>query len=78
MIDGKIGAGVVGVTIHTGRLTVVATVKDGWFGAWWPGPALKPVPPHPGETLRLGEAFTVDLTLTDGTVVHDARAALPT
>jgi hypothetical protein len=78
MVDGKIGADVVGVTIHTGRLTVVATVKDGWFGAWWPGPALKPVPPHPGETLRLGEAFTVDLTLTDGTIVHEARAAQPT
>jgi hypothetical protein len=78
MIDGQIGVDVVGVTVRAGDRTVVATVTDGRFGAWWPGPALKPVPPHPGETLRLGEAFTIDLTLADGTVVHEAQPAPPT
>lgn len=77
MTDGRIGADVVGVTLHTERLTVVATVKGGWFAAWWPGRALKPVQPHAGETLRLGEAFTVDLTLADGTVIHDAPPTRP-
>ena len=38
MVDGPIGAGVTGVTIaRSDGSSVEATVKNGWYLAWWPG-----------------------------------------
>jgi hypothetical protein len=38
MVDGPIGAGVTGVTItRSDGGSVQATVKNGWYLAWWPG-----------------------------------------
>jgi hypothetical protein len=38
MVDGPIGAGVTGVTIsRSAGTSVQATVKNGWYLAWWPG-----------------------------------------
>jgi hypothetical protein len=38
MVDGPIGAGVTGVTItRSDASSVQATVKNGWYLAWWPG-----------------------------------------
>ena len=38
MVDGPIGAGVTGVRItRSDGSSVQATVKDGWYLAWWPG-----------------------------------------
>jgi len=38
MVDGAIGAGVTGVTItRSDGSSVQATVKNGWYLAWWPG-----------------------------------------
>jgi hypothetical protein len=38
MVDGRIGAGVTGVTIaRSDGTSVQATVKNGWYLAWWPG-----------------------------------------
>lgn len=38
MVDGPIGAGVTGVTItRSDGNPVQATVKNGWYLAWWPG-----------------------------------------
>ena len=38
IVDGPIGAGVTGVTItRNDGSSVQATVKDGWYLAWWPG-----------------------------------------
>jgi len=38
MVDGPIGAGVTGVTItRSDGTSVEATVKNGWYLAWWPG-----------------------------------------
>lgn len=38
MVDGRIGAGVTGVTITRSDGTAVqATVANGWYLAWWPG-----------------------------------------
>jgi hypothetical protein len=38
MVDGPIGAGVTGVTIaRSDGSSVRATVKNGWYLAWWPG-----------------------------------------
>jgi hypothetical protein len=62
--DGAVGEGVVGVTIHAGRFTVDASVQNGRYAAWWPGSAS-------------ARDLTYDLTLTDGTVIHDAQPTLP-
>jgi hypothetical protein len=38
MVDGPVGAGVTGVTItRSDGSSVQATVKNGWYLAWWPG-----------------------------------------
>ncbi len=38
MVDGPIGAGVTGVTVtRSDGSSVQATVKNGWYLAWWPG-----------------------------------------
>lgn len=38
MVDGPIGSGVTGVIItRSGGSPVQATVKNGWYLAWWPG-----------------------------------------
>jgi len=38
MVDGPIGAGVTGVTIsRSDGSSVQATVRNGWYLAWWPG-----------------------------------------
>jgi hypothetical protein len=38
MVDGPVGAGVTGVTItRSDGSSVEATVKNGWYLAWWPG-----------------------------------------
>lgn len=38
MVDGRIGAGVTGVTVtRSDGSSVQATVKNGWYLAWWPG-----------------------------------------
>lgn len=38
MVDGQIGTGVIGVTIvRSDGSSVQATVKNGWYLAWWPG-----------------------------------------
>ncbi len=38
MVDGPIGPGVTGVTItRSDGTSVQATVKNGWYLAWWPG-----------------------------------------
>jgi hypothetical protein len=53
MVDGSIGAGVTGVTItRSDGTSVQATVKNGWYLAWWPG------------TQR---AVTADVTSASGT-----------
>jgi hypothetical protein len=39
--DGRVGAGVTGVTFNlSDGTTVTATVQNGWYVAWWPGAAL--------------------------------------
>ncbi|MFI6824125.1 hypothetical protein ACIBJE_24765 [Micromonospora sp. NPDC050187] len=75
--DGAAGVEVAGVTIHAGDLTVQASVSNGRYVAWWPGPAFEREPGRlTGESgPRL--IVTYDLTLTDGTVVHDAQPSRP-
>jgi hypothetical protein len=75
--DGAVGDAVTGVTIHAGTLTVNASVQNGRYAAWWPGPAFESGSRNPtgegGPKLML----TYDLTLADGTVIHNAPPTLP-
>jgi hypothetical protein len=64
--DGAAGDAVTGVTIHAGNLTVNASVRNGRYVAWWPGPAFEN-----------GPRLSYDLTLADGSVIHNAQPTLP-
>ncbi|WP_436533208.1 hypothetical protein [Actinoplanes sp. HUAS TT8] len=65
--EGVVGADVTGVTVHAKKLTAQATVTDGRYVVWWPGPAFEKKNGQPVDFL------TYDLTLRDGTVIHDAE-----
>ena len=76
--DGAVGEEVAAVTIHAGALTVDASVQNGRYAAWWPGPAFGTGPRKPdGEEGPRQLILSYDLTLTDGTVIHDAQPTLP-
>ncbi|WP_328468085.1 hypothetical protein OHA21_50810 [Actinoplanes sp. NBC_00393] len=70
--DGAVGPDVSAVTIRTGDLTVQATVRNGRYVVWWPGPAFEWA-----SKTELREIFTVDLTLRDGTVITAAEPWRP-
>lgn len=56
-VEGRVGSQVTKVTIHIPGRTVRATLRDGHFAAWWPGPA--------------PTTATLDLTLDNGrTLTH--------
>jgi hypothetical protein len=75
--DGAAGADVAGVTIHAGDLAVQASVSNGRYVAWWPGSAFESDRNQPSGKDGARLILTYDLTLTDGTVVHDAQPTLP-
>lgn len=75
--DGAVGDEVTGVTIHAGDLKVKASVENGRYAAWWPGPAFEGGPPEPSGYGGPKSILTYDLTLTDGTVIRDAQPAIP-
>jgi hypothetical protein len=75
--DGAVGAGVTGVTIHAGTLTVNASVRNGRYAAWWPGPAFASGSRDPSREAGPKLMLTYDLTLADGTVIHNAQPTLP-
>jgi hypothetical protein len=75
--DGAVGDAVTGVTIHAGRLTVNASVRNGRYTAWWPGTAFQGGPPPPSGEGGPELILTYDLTLEDGTVIHNARPSRP-
>lgn len=60
--SGYVGSDVTAVTAHMpAGPDVEATVDNGRFSIWWPGPEPK------SDTPGLGEAWTYTVTLTDGT-----------
>jgi hypothetical protein len=75
--DGAVGTAVTGVTIHAGTLTVKASVRNGRYAAWWPGPAFQSGSRKPSGAAGPKLMLTYDLTLADGTVIHNAQPALP-
>lgn len=71
--DGAVGADVVAVTIQApGDRTVQATVRNGRYVAWWPGPDYDVAQEG---TAGARSIVTYDLTLADGSTIHDAPPA---
>lgn len=75
--DGAVGEHVTGVTIHAGAFTVQATVQNGRYAAWWPGPAFESGSPGPSGKGGPALILSYDLTLSDGTVIHNAQPTRP-
>ena len=71
VVSGRVGAHVTGVVVHTEEQgDVVATVRNGYFTAWWPGP-----PDTPGvHTSGLAMDFTFTARLRDGSTDDFTRA----
>ena len=70
--SGHVGGDVVGVTIHAGGRTVEASVANGTYAAWWPGPAFDPATTGaPSGEGGPEPALSYDLTLRDGSVRRD-------
>ncbi len=72
--SGQVGPDVARVTIHSGGTTAEASMQDGTYAVWWPGTAFDtstPLPPSGKGGPEL--TITYDLTLRDGTVLHNAR-----
>jgi hypothetical protein len=67
-VAGQVGSDVVSVVINTiEHGPVEATIQNGYFAAWWPGPGPLPMP----TAVPVGPTYT--LTLKDGTI----RANIP-
>jgi hypothetical protein len=75
--DGAVGHAVTGVTIHAGTLKVNASVQNGRYAAWWPGPAFESGSRKPSGEGGPKLILTYDLTLADGTVIHNAQPTSP-
>ncbi|MBU2665102.1 hypothetical protein KOI35_16490 [Actinoplanes bogorensis] len=69
--NGAAGVGVTGLTIHTGGLTVEATVRDGRWVAWWPGQAI--AKDEEGEWRDVPRTY--DVLMNDGRVIKNAQPA---
>lgn len=77
VISGSVGSNVIGLTVHAGTFTTEASITDGRYGAWWPGPAAKCAPQKSG-VLKCDTLMTYDLHLADGTTTTNAKPARPT
>jgi hypothetical protein len=65
MVAGRVGRDVKSVTVHTKEKgDVVATVRNGYFAAWWPGESFDP------PTGRLPMEFSFSARLFDGSTRH--------
>ena len=75
MTAGPVGPGVVGVTLHSHGHAVEATLSNGRYAAWWPGPLFGEFHGPSGEGGPEPE-ITYDLTYSDGTVARDVTPVL--
>ncbi|GAA3383811.1 hypothetical protein GCM10020369_11160 [Cryptosporangium minutisporangium] len=75
--DGSVGPDVTGVTVRAGKFTVEASVQNGWYAAWWPGPAFDTEKPPASGRWDPKTIVHYDLTLSDGTVLRDVQPTRP-
>lgn len=71
VVSGRVGADVEDVVVHTAEQgDVIATVENGYFTAWWPGP------PESEDHARAGLPmdFTFTAQLRDGTTKNFTRS----
>ncbi|KRE62945.1 hypothetical protein [Nostocoides sp. Soil756] len=71
VVSGRVGSDVTGLVVHTEEQgDVTATVQDGYFTAWWPGPS------DSARTRRAGLPmnFTFTAKLNDGTTRSFSRS----
>ena len=71
VVSGRVGSDVTGVVVHTEEQgDVIASVKDGYLTAWWPGPPESPDLCKTGLPMN----FTFTANLLDGTTTNFTRA----
>lgn len=75
--DGAVGDQVSAMVIHAGTITVHASVQHGRYAAWWPGRAFPAGPYGPSGKGGPEPIMTYDLTLVDGSVIHNAKPSHP-
>lgn len=66
---GEVGPEVAAVTLHAGGQVVEASVEDGTYAAWWPGPLF--------ASSEAEASVRYDVTLRDGTVLYDVDPVHP-
>jgi len=71
VVSGSVGAGVASVTLRGADDEAVATITNGKYAAWVPGPMFERLDAPSGEGGPEAILF-YDLTLDDGTVLRDA------
>jgi hypothetical protein len=72
VFSGSVGAGVAAITLRGAGIEAQATIADGKYAAWLPGPTFVT---NDSDDEGLGLAY--DLTLEDGTVILDAIPGAP-
>jgi len=77
LTDGAVGDDVVALTIHAGDQAVEATVAGGRYTAWWPGRIFADEDPGPSGRGGPPPDIIFEITLADGTVIHDAAPSRP-
>ena len=77
MLTGRVGADVVGLTVHADGVTAEASIDNGLYAVWFPGRVFPDEPLPPSGEGGPEPMITYDLTLSDGTVITDAQPALP-
>ena len=76
VVSGSVGPGVTSITVHGKDVEAVATIADGKYAAWIPGPMFENGNAPSGEG-GPEAILSYDLTLNDGSVLRDALPEVP-
>ena len=76
LVNGGVGDGIVGITVHAGSTAAEATISEGRFSIWMPAAAFTATDQPSGQG-GPEVTLTYDITLADGTVIMNATSALP-
>lgn len=76
-VDGRVGNGITGITIHAHGQAVEASIANGTYAAWWPGKRFSEEDPGASGEGGPTPALTYDVTYADGRVARDVDPAAP-